>query len=107
ATGAFYLPSPNFILRTLGDYGARIGAYRIFRALDAHGIKATGVFNAEVARRYPRLVAEVRARGWEVAASGFDMSRPVHSGLPLDEERTLLAKSLAAVRAVSGEPVIG
>ena len=99
--------APNYIQHTTIDYGNRIGVYRLFRALDAHGFKATALFNSEVARLYPRLVEEVLSRGWEVAASGTDMSRPITGEMPLDEERALIRQSLSTLRSISGRPVTG
>jgi len=107
APGATYQPGPNFMMRSHSDYGARVGAFRLFKALDAHGFKATAVFNSAYAERFPRVVEEVLKRGWEIAASGVDMAQPLHSGLDVEDERALIAKSLASLNAVAGSKVKG
>jgi len=99
--------SPNYIQYTTADYGNRVGIFRLFDALDAHGFKATALFNSEAARRYPRLVEEALARGWEIAASGIDMSRPITGAMPIDEERALIRESIETIAAISRQPVTG
>jgi allantoinase len=100
-------PVPNYIQYTLCDYGNRVGVCRLFEALDAHGFKATALFNSEAARLYPRLVEEVLSRGWEIAASGTDMSRIVTGQTPIEEERALIRQSLSTLRDIAGGPVLG
>lgn len=98
---------PSYHQYTTTDYGNRVGAYRLFQVMDAHGFKGTALFNSEVARLYPRLVEEVLSRGWEVAASGIDMSRPITGQMSVEEERALIRDALETVRAISGRPVLG
>jgi len=100
-------PAPNYIQYTLCDYGNRVGIFRLFEALDAHGFKATALFNSEAARLYPRLVEEVLSRGWEIATSGTDMSRIITGRTPIEEERALIRQSLSTLRAIAGSAIRG
>jgi peptidoglycan/xylan/chitin deacetylase (PgdA/CDA1 family) len=105
--GAMQTSYPDLRHYTLRDYGNRVGIHRIAEALGRHGIRASAAFNAAVARRYPSLVRDCVERGWEIVANGLDMDHLHHGGLSVDEERALIAQSLAILREVSGQPVRG
>jgi peptidoglycan/xylan/chitin deacetylase (PgdA/CDA1 family) len=83
---------PDLRHYTLRDYGNRVGIYRIMKALDKHGIKASAPVNAAVAARYPSLIKECVARGWEIVGHGLDMDHLHYEGMA--DEPTLIRKSL-------------
>ena len=56
APGGVDRPYPSYWDYTQRDYGNRVGIYRLMRALDARGLRATALLNAAVATRYPALV---------------------------------------------------
>ena len=58
-------------------------------------MKATFAINAEIARRYPPLIAAITAEGHEVAAHGVSTAHIHHDGLGEDEERALIAETRA------------
>ena len=105
--GALVTAYPDLRHYTLRDYGNRVGIFRVMKALDRHSIRATVAVNAAVAARYPALVEECTARGWEILGHGLDMDHLHHEGLPVAEEKVLIAKSLATLRAVSGQRLRG
>ncbi len=107
APGGMVTPYPDLRHYTLRDYGNRVGVFRVFKALDRLGIKATVAINAKVAERYPFLVGEVTRRGWEVMAYGVDMGRLHYGGMAIGEETAQVEDALAIVRAASGQPVTG
>jgi allantoinase len=99
---------PDYHGYTNRDYGNRIGIYRVMKLLDRFGIKATAAINSDVARRYPRLIDEIVARGWEVMASGVNMAQLHHGGLAVPEEEALVAEAAATLRnAAAGQAVRG
>ncbi len=105
--GALATAYPDLRHYTLRDYGNRVGIFRVMKTLDRHGIRASVAVNAAVAARYPALVKECTARGWEIVGHGLDMDHLHHGGLPVAEEQALVAKSLAVLREVSGQRVRG
>jgi peptidoglycan/xylan/chitin deacetylase (PgdA/CDA1 family) len=105
--GALVTAYPDLRHYTLRDYGNRVGIFRVMKALDRHGIRASVAVNAAVAARYPALIGECTARGWEILAHGLDMDHLHYEGLPVAEERALVAGSLAILREASGQQVRG
>jgi peptidoglycan/xylan/chitin deacetylase (PgdA/CDA1 family) len=98
---------PDFWTYSNRDYGNRIGVYRIMRVLDRLGLRATAAVNAAVAPRFPRLIAEMVRRDWEIAAHGLDMGRVHHGALPASEERALIEETRDTLTRVSGLVVKG
>jgi allantoinase len=90
--GSLQTAYPDLRHYTLRDYGNRVGIYRIMKALDKHGIKASAPVNAAVAARYPSLVKECVARGWEILGHGLDMDHLHYEGMT--DEASLIKKSL-------------
>ena len=105
--GAMSTAYPDLRHYTLRDYGNRVGIFRIMKALERHGIRASVAVNAAVAVRYPSLLAECVQRGWEIIGNGLDMDHLHHGGLSADDERALIGQSLAILRQASGQPVTG
>ncbi len=107
APGGMVTPYPDLRHYTLRDYGNRVGFFRVFKVLDALGIKPSVAFNSLVAERYPRLVREVNSRDGEIVAYGVDMGRVHHGGMTGDEEAVQVRQSVATLRQASGQPVTG
>jgi peptidoglycan/xylan/chitin deacetylase (PgdA/CDA1 family) len=105
--GAMVTSYPDLRHYTLRDYGNRVGIFRIMKALEKHGIRASVAVNAAVAVRYPSLVKECAERGWEIIANGLDMDHLHYEGLVPDEEKRLIASTLATLRGASGQKVRG
>lgn len=105
--GAMVTSYPDLRHYTLRDYGNRVGVFRLMRALEARGLKASVAVNAAVAVRYPALLAACVARGWEVIANGLDMDHLHHAGLVAEEETRLVATTLDILRRASGQQVRG
>lgn len=97
--GALQTAYPDLRHYTLRDYGNRVGIYRIMKALDRHGIRASVPVNAAVAARYPSLIEECAARGWEIVGHGLDMDHLHYEGMA--EEKSLISKSLEILRKTS------
>ncbi len=93
-------PVPDVLNYSYRDYGNRVGIYRIMKALDQHGIRASAPVNAAVAVRYPSLIEEIRRRNWELLGHGLDMDHLHFEGMK--DEKALIAKSLSALGKVRG-----
>jgi allantoinase len=105
--GGLDRPYPDFWGFANRDYGNRIGLYRIMRVLDRHAMRATAPINAQIARRYPRVIEEVSRRGWEIVASGLDMATLHHGGLAVEDERAQIGASLTMLRAAGEQAIRG
>jgi allantoinase len=107
ATGGMERPYPSYWDYTQRDYGNRIGVYRLMKALDARGLKATALMSAVLATRYPALMKEIEASDWEVAAAGLDMGKLIHGDMPEAEERALVKQAVDTLRSRFGKKVRG
>lgn len=88
--GAVKTPYPDLRHFTVRDYGNRVGVYRLLRAFDEFGVKATFAVNAEVAKRYPPLIAEITKAGHEIAAHGVSTAHIHHDTLTEIQEMQLI-----------------
>ena len=113
APGGSTIPYPDPRLYSSRDYGSRVGAFRVFKSLDKHGLKASVAFNSAVAARYPFLLNEVTRRGWEVMSHGVDMSKLHHGELDIERnaatsgKRSRLFVRCPASRSPAGSPLHG
>jgi peptidoglycan/xylan/chitin deacetylase (PgdA/CDA1 family) len=95
--GSLQTAYPDLRHYSLRDYGNRVGIFRIMKALDRHGLKASVPVNAAVARRYPSLVKDCVSRGWELVGHGLDMDHLHYEGMA--DEASLISKSLETLRS--------
>src|SRR5438552_18558503 len=66
--GGLERPFPDYWTSTLRDYGDRVGFARIFRALEARGLKGSVAMCSRPAERYPHVLQEVNRLGFELVA---------------------------------------
>ena len=100
-------PYPDYWNYTLRDYGNRVGAARIFRALRERGLEASVAMSARLVDRYSHLVEDCVRDGHEIVAHGLDMAH-VHAGdLAEAEERRWINEALDKLRRASGQPIAG
>src|ERR1700722_8762309 len=64
-------PVPDVANYAWFDYGHRVGFWRMKRALDARGVRATVSLNAPVCHDPPSIVEAIVGAGWEVMAHGY------------------------------------
>jgi peptidoglycan/xylan/chitin deacetylase (PgdA/CDA1 family) len=107
APGGLTMPFPDLRHYTNRDYGSRVGIYRILEVLTDRGLPASVAVNAAVAERYPLLLKDICEAGHEIVAHGRDMEHVHHSGLSEDTEERLVSDTLAVLRTMSGQRVIG
>lgn len=102
APGHMQTAYPDYRHYTARDYGNRVGAYRLLEAFAKAGVTASFATNAAIAERYPALIADIVAAGHEIIAHSTDMNGTIASGLPVEDERALIAASLDTLERVSG-----
>jgi allantoinase len=105
--GGIDRPFPDYWNFTLRDYGNRAGFARIFRALEARGLKASIAMSSRLAERYPQVLHEVNRLAFELVAHGIDMDHIHASGVSREVEREWVERSLSTLRKLSGQPVKG
>jgi allantoinase len=83
------------------DYGPRVAIWRLIETLDRHGIRASGLLNADVTARYPQIIDAGLARDWAWVAHGKTNSI-LHTNMPADDERALLIDVVATIENATG-----
>jgi allantoinase len=84
------------------DYGARVGIWRLIDNLDRHGIRASVLLNSDVVERYPQIIEAGRRRSWAWLAHGKTNST-LHTNMPPDEERSILADIVGTIEKATGQ----
>ncbi len=102
APGHMVTPYPDYRHYTSRDYGTRLGVYRLLDALAGAGVVASFATNAAVAERCPALIADLVDAGHEIIAHSTDMNGTIATGLPIADERALIAASLDTLERVAG-----
>jgi peptidoglycan/xylan/chitin deacetylase (PgdA/CDA1 family) len=88
-----------------GEYGARAGLPRILAMLARQGVHATFFTPAHTARTFPDSVKAIVDAGHEIGVHGLIHESPV--GLPIEEERAMLYKSIEILHEVTEKRPVG
>ncbi len=102
APGHMQTAYPDYRHYTSRDYGTRVGFYRLLDAFAKAGVRVSVAVNAAIADRYPQVIADIVAAGHEIIAHSTDMNGTIATGLPIAEERALIAASLDTLERASG-----
>ena len=94
--GSLQTAYPDLRHYTLRDYGNRVGVFRVIKALERHGIRASAPVNAAVATRYPSLIEEITRKGWEILGHGLDMDHMHYEGMA--DEKVLIGNCLEKLK---------
>ena len=88
-----------------GEFGGRVGAWRLLDLLDRHSVTSTWFVPGHTAETFPEVTREVVARGHEVANHGYmheDFER-----LTFDEIQSVVRRGAAALEGVTGQRPVG
>jgi len=83
------------------DYGPRVGVWRLLRLFDELGIRGTALLNSDCCIRYPAIAEAVTRRDWAMVAHGKNNS-VLHTDLPEDAERAILAEIVETIERTTG-----
>lgn len=83
------------------DYGPRVGIWRMIRALDEFGLRASAMLNSRVCREYPRIIEAGLERGWAWVAHGRDNST-LQQHVPAEQEAQYLAEVVTEIERATG-----
>lgn len=101
APGHMQTAYPDYRHYTAREYGTRVGLYRVLDALAAAGATASFVTNGAIADRYPEVIEHILANGHEIVAHSSDMNGTIATGISEEDERGLIASSLASLERVA------
>ncbi len=96
--------SPNLISR--GEFGAKVGAGRMLRLLADEAIPSTWFVPGHTIDTFPEICREIADAGHEVGYHGYCHEGPT-SKRPLDEERSILLRSIECIERISGRAPVG
>ena len=89
-----------------GEYGGRVGIWRIMDILNRHGVKGTIDTNGLVAERFPDALKELHAGGHEIVGHGWANDTHLESQEP-EKERQVIRDTLNAIASLTGERPCG
>ncbi len=104
APGHMQTPYPDYRHYTARDYGTRVGLYRMLDAFAAAGVPVSVAANGAIAERHSQLISDIVAAGHEIIAHSTDMNGTIATGLPIEDERALIARALDAFDQVGVRP---
>jgi peptidoglycan/xylan/chitin deacetylase (PgdA/CDA1 family) len=83
-----------------GDYGSRVGIWRLLDLLNEEGVKASCLINGKAAQDHPQIIATMAAEGHELVGHGWV------NDVPQDEhelgEADNIRRTLDAIATASG-----
>ena len=97
--------TPDPCLESHFGYGTRAGYWRIMRVLERFGVPVTVNACARALERSPWLAEDALARDHEISCHGYRWERL--AGMREEDERRLIAKSVAVIQRASGVRPIG
>ena len=86
-----------------GEFGGRVGIWRLLALFDGHGIKATIFTPGRIRELYPEALRAVHASGHEIADHMWEHHVPRDMRLELDH----LRKTGAALASITGRNPVG
>ena len=98
--GGFRAVTPGVLSR--GEFGGRVGIYRVLDVLDRYQIPATFFIPGYTADSFPATVKEIAERGHEIGHHGYLHESPTEYLGDPDGERAMYEKGLAALDRVAG-----
>lgn len=86
-----------------GEFGGRVGIWRLIELFDSHDIKATIFTPGRICELYPQSLRRAVASGHELADHMWEHRVPAEADLEADH----IEKALAALVAIRGKPITG
>src|ERR1700729_880265 len=86
-----------------GEFGGRVGIWRLIELFDSHGIGATIFTPGRIRELYPQALRAVHASGHEIADHMWEHHVPRDMQLELDH----LQKTGAALSSITGRKPVG
>ena len=90
---------------TQGEYGPKVGVYRILDLLEREGIEATFCVVGKTAEKYPEAVEAIVTKEHEVAVHGY--THKGYNELEPAQEKAWIVKTREILAGFTGEPPLG
>jgi peptidoglycan/xylan/chitin deacetylase (PgdA/CDA1 family) len=90
---------------TQGEYGPRVGVYRILDLLHRENITATFCVVGKTAEKYPEAVEAIVEKGHEIAVHGY--THRGYNALEPEQERDWIQKTRDILSSFTGKPPLG
>ncbi len=100
------MPHPDILGYGEKDYGNRVGAWRLFRVLEQHGIRATASGGLTCFSRYPEILEKCLELDWDCMCHGFENTSYLWD-MPLAEERELIERACSVFESQFGRKLKG
>lgn len=99
-------PYPDIEGYATRDYGNRVGHQRMQAVLDRAGVRGTVSLSTALCVHHPEIIAMGVERGWEFFSHGIYNTRYAY-GMSAEQERAMIAESMAAIRTHTGKDCLG
>jgi peptidoglycan/xylan/chitin deacetylase (PgdA/CDA1 family) len=100
------MTKPDVLNPSWREYGTRVGAWRILRLFEAHGLPLTILLNSALLDHAPGFVAACTKLGHEISCHGRTNSES-QAGLDEAAERALIAEATRRIAEVTGTAPAG
>jgi allantoinase len=101
AFGTKIVKAPGIPDWSVRDFGNRIGVFRLMEVLDRYSIRATVALNSDLCLHHPEIIAAGQARRWEWMGHNETNTTRLNA-VPPDEERPLIARTVATIESATG-----
>lgn len=97
---------PDYASLAYGEYGGKVGIWRIMDVLNKHGVKGTIDTNGLAAQKFPDVVKELHRAGHEIVGHGWANDIPLDLLSP-ENEKAIIQNTLQTLASFTGERPIG
>src|SRR3989338_10168625 len=98
-------PKNHMFWSSMGDYGPRVGIYRVLELLKKEKILATVCVVGKLAEQYPKLIKQISDDGHELAVHGYEHKPYVD--MDLKEEKEDIIKTREIIEKITGKKPVG
>lgn len=103
--GVSSAPGRNMLVESTFEFGSRVGAWRLLRLFEDHGIKMSACAMAPTLEKVPDLAAALVAGQHEIISHGWRWID--YRTVPADVEREHIALAAASLTKSTGLPPVG
>lgn len=103
---AWARPEPDVLGYSYRDYGNRVGFWRMFEAMQRHGIRGSASLNVAMCQHCPEIIEACVDASWEFYSHGTYNTRFM-LGMNEDQERELIRDSIDTIREHTGQRLDG
>lgn len=95
----------NPVVRSLGDFGPRVGVPRILELLEKYKIKACFFIPGQIVEKYPEMVKEISGLGHEIGFHSYAHVNP--ASMTLEQEKEDFEKGLELLESTIQDRPLG